>query len=345
MDETTDRCGRFVANVIVGQLDGNPSKPRLLMVRELETANHSTVNRLVLDALIFLWPGKSQEDIARQFVLFVTDAAPYMVKSAKTLKGSYPDLLHVTCLAHGLNRVAEQVRSKYKDVDTFLGNVKQIFKKCPYRIRQYQTALPNVGLPPEPVLTRWGTWLETVIFISTHFTAISGVINNFNEEDAVSIRRAQRMLQKESLGNQLAEITCSFSFLKDAITKFENRDMELVEAMDLIQTCRESLSEAPSLNAANMLDKLEAVLLKNPDISVLARSAEVLKGNYSVSSGLPPELVGKLKYCPVTSVEVERSFSMQKAMLSDRRTSFLLKNLEMHSVCHYEISVNGSQTE
>lgn len=33
-------------------------------------------------------------------LLFVTDAAPYMVASAKVMMVLYPKMIHVTCVAH-----------------------------------------------------------------------------------------------------------------------------------------------------------------------------------------------------------------------------------------------------
>jgi len=42
-------------------------------------------------------------------VLFLSDTAPHMKKAGDTRKILYPKLTHVTCLAHGLHRIAEQV--------------------------------------------------------------------------------------------------------------------------------------------------------------------------------------------------------------------------------------------
>nr|CAD7406923.1 unnamed protein product [Timema poppensis] len=44
VDETTDRCGRYIANIVVGKLDSTgPSSPRLIASRVLEVANSSTI--------------------------------------------------------------------------------------------------------------------------------------------------------------------------------------------------------------------------------------------------------------------------------------------------------------
>lgn len=52
IDETTDKCGRYVANVLIGALkkDG-PSKCHLICSRQLEKTNNATITKTVLDAL------------------------------------------------------------------------------------------------------------------------------------------------------------------------------------------------------------------------------------------------------------------------------------------------------
>jgi hypothetical protein len=52
VDETTDSCGRFIANLIVGKLDSRKFfPPHLVAVKVLEKTNHSTVARFVNDSL------------------------------------------------------------------------------------------------------------------------------------------------------------------------------------------------------------------------------------------------------------------------------------------------------
>lgn len=38
-------------------------------------------------------------------------------------------MLHVTCLAHGLHRVADFIRSQFNDVNDLISNIKKIFRK------------------------------------------------------------------------------------------------------------------------------------------------------------------------------------------------------------------------
>lgn len=74
-------------------------------------------------------------DVDKNKVLLVaTDAAPYMVCAMKSLKVLYPKMIHVTCLAHGLHRVADFIRTQFKDVNDLVSDVKKIFRKVSPRI-------------------------------------------------------------------------------------------------------------------------------------------------------------------------------------------------------------------
>jgi hypothetical protein len=61
-----------------------------------------------------------------------------MIKSGRHLKVFYPKIVHVTCLAHALNLVAEKIRYQYEDVDNLISNVKKIFVKAPLRVEMYK---------------------------------------------------------------------------------------------------------------------------------------------------------------------------------------------------------------
>lgn len=98
-----------------------------------------------------------------------------MLKCGRDLKNFYPDVIHLTCLAHAINLVAETVRNNFEQVDALISNVKKVFLKAPLRIQYYKEHLPDLPLPPQPVLTRWGTWLEAALFYADHFEEIKSV--------------------------------------------------------------------------------------------------------------------------------------------------------------------------
>ena len=69
----------------------------LLNTAVLDKANSSTIACLFDDSMKLL---ESEFD-SHFILLFISDAAPYMVKAATAIKVFYPKVLHFTCLAYG----------------------------------------------------------------------------------------------------------------------------------------------------------------------------------------------------------------------------------------------------
>jgi len=98
MDETTDVEGRYVVNVIIGTLElKNVGKIFLLHTDVLEKANNLTIAKMFDKSMFILWPLGIKHD---NVLLFLSDAAPYMVKAGKVIQNLYSKMIHVTCMAH-----------------------------------------------------------------------------------------------------------------------------------------------------------------------------------------------------------------------------------------------------
>lgn len=173
VDETTDTIGRYIANLIVGKMsEYEPTKSYLLTCQELEKTDHASIARFVNTSLLKLWPNGDSTD---KVLLLVTDAAPYMVKAAKHLTIFYPNMKHVTCLAHAVHRVAEKIREIFPEVNSLISSIKKVFLKAPSRICVYKDIMIDCPLPPNPIITRWGTWIEAALFYAENVHNIKRV--------------------------------------------------------------------------------------------------------------------------------------------------------------------------
>jgi hypothetical protein len=121
-----------------------------------------------------------------------------MIKAREAIKLFYPKIIHVMCLTHAIHRIAETVRAGYPKVDKLIANVKKVFRKAPSRIQYFKSIAPSLSLPPEPILTRWGTWIKTASYYSENVEQIKLIINNFDDNDAVSIKNSKKV----SLGSK-----------------------------------------------------------------------------------------------------------------------------------------------
>jgi len=46
--------------------------------------------------------------------------------------------------------------------------------------------MPGIPLPPEPIITRWGTWLDAALFYANNFEKFKNVIESLTD-DALSV--------------------------------------------------------------------------------------------------------------------------------------------------------------
>jgi hypothetical protein len=164
-----------------------------------------------------LWPSGGNDE---KVLLLLSDAAPYMIKAGKTLNVFFPNMIHVTCLAHMLQRIAEKVRELFPNVNTLVNNLKKVFLKAPHRVEVYKDVLPNVALPPESILTRRGTWIETATFCADNFEQLKIIIiEKLKEKNVFSIKKCEDMLKLESVKTDLTYIKTNFFILVKSIKK------------------------------------------------------------------------------------------------------------------------------
>ena len=95
-----------------------------------------------------------------------------------------------------------------------------------------------------------------------------------------------------------------------------------VESIAILDKVREKIQDIPLTKGKVLEDKLSQVLEKNSNLKIFVYMTKIHSGESAIMpSGWSPNDVSKLKYSQVTSVDVERSFSVSKHILSKRRHS------------------------
>lgn len=242
-------------------------------------------------------------------------------------------MLHVTCFAHGLHRLAEHVRENFSTVNTLIAKVKAVFVKAPSRRMKFKSEYPDLPMPPEPVQTRFGTWIEAAIYYCDNFDAVRSVVDSFDPEDAVAIKKAQETFASEEIKTDLAFIKNNFTVIVRAIKKLETQGLELNESVEINEVIQSKLN---TLASKHFADKLVAVHRRNVGYETIREIRNVLYGGKSSDNEyirkLRPSEITMFKYSPTTSMDVERSFSAYKLVLSERRKSFSFENLKKHII-------------
>jgi len=333
-DETTNINGHFVANLLVGTLNCDKlSHPFLIACKQLEKTNHSTITRFVNDGLKILWPGGGCDE---KVLLMLSDAAPYMIKAAGILEILYPNMIHVTCAAHMLQRIAEKVRELYPDINTLVNNLKKVFLKSPSRVDIYKDTLPSTPLPLEPILTRWGTWIDAACFCADHFEELKDIMHKLKDNSVISIQKCTRMLDKESVKNELTFIKTHFFILVNSIKQLEKANLSLHDSLNIVHKVILAMENIHGRIEAEIKTKVSQLIIKSTGLQKLKQLSSILSGESEgeLPSNFTSTMAVGMKYAQITSVDVERSFSKYKLILTERRTNMSSEHMEQYIQGH-----------
>lgn len=305
--DEADVCGIKYLHILIGSLD-RPSKTYMLDCLPLSKSPDSQmVVQAIDDAAHKL--GLQRE----KFSLMVSDAAPYMVRAAKTLQLLYPQLLHITCVAHLLHNCAMKVKVYYNKVDMLIAGVKAITVKNKSR----QSLFDAIGQPPLPIVTRWASWLNAAMYYANHLPEVQSIVRGI-EGGGVLVGRAKDVVEDNDLANQLVEISQCYQQLATLVQKMEHSSYTVSDAV------ADLASLYLGVDRCRIRQYIDKRLASNDIITISnCRREDISPTNYAL-----------LQNCNPTSASVERSFSMLNKILAKDR-NFLPDNVKKYIVCHY----------
>ncbi|KAL4148721.1 hypothetical protein QTP88_002890 [Uroleucon formosanum] len=221
IDEMTDVEGRFVANVIIGVLrtDG-PGEIFLLNTEELEKANHQTIFKLFDKSMSILWPQGVHHD---NVLLFLSDAAPYMVKSGKVIQALYSKMIHVTCIVHGFHCVAEEM----KMTRAASKKAKDIFNN------------PNLK--------------ATLAFISSNYSFLSTYITRLEKQNMMLSESISvvKIVKEKLQSPQGKKEKATYKKLENVLSK--NKGFEIIEQIsNILEGIDNSMENLEDLNVSDL---------------------------------------------------------------------------------------------
>ena len=302
MDEAEIAKQKYIS-VLVGSLDA-PNQTFLVDCHPLDSG--SNVNSSIILHTV--------DDILRQlkikrenFSLFLTNAARYMSLAGKTLKELYPSLMHVTCVAHLLHNWAMRVRAHFKNIHKIIATIKAAAIKNKDRKNDFHDAgLPS---PPDPVITRWATWLRAALYYSENLPVVRTIVNNWTSAGLL-LSRAKDAINVEDLVPDLVKIN-QYRALAANVEFFEGSACTITEAYALLKNMQ--IDDDPCA-IKNYIKKQ----LSNSDLETIINCTNLT---------IDPTSYALLQKTQPTSAAVERSFSMlSKLMRKDR--NFDVKNVK-----------------
>ena len=231
------------------------------------------------------------------FLLLISDAARYMVSAANTMKMLYPNLHNITCITHMLHNCALKIRSYYPEIDNLIACVKATTIKN----RSRKECFKSIGVPPQPIVTRWGSWLSATDYYLKNLPKVAEIVNSF-EDDGLLVKRAKEALSRTNLKQSLVEVS-SYNCIIKLIENSESTDFSIESAMNLLNELK--FEKDP----CNIKYYIDSRIESNGINEIINMEKE------SVS----PQLYGQLLQCQATSASVERSFSILNKLLAKDR--------------------------
>ncbi|XP_022173387.1 uncharacterized protein LOC111035879 isoform X2 [Myzus persicae] len=93
--------------------------------------------------------------------------------------------------------------------------------------------------------------------------------------------------------------------------------------------------------------KMASNYQKNVGLAMLKKIKNILNGELIDMKDLPEDLdindLTYFKYAPITSVNVERSFSAYKTLLTNNRRSFKVENIKKHLIIQCNASIEDAE--
>ena len=317
IDETTDPKVRYCINVMVGPLDGGKHEAKLLNVEFTEKTDNKAIQDAIKHAAKILWPGECEFS---KLHLILSDQASYMVLAIEELKRksiSFPNINHISCLAHAVHLVAGEIQAKYTLLNQFMCGIKKFLLKSPKRMLHFKNQT-GLALPPVPIKTRWGTWLKTAEFYIKNYDKVKEFVLEYvpdTKSAAFDTLKSICSGVNQIVEKQLFEIK-QFLQIPAAITLLETRNLTMAEQLSVIDGVKEVIKGHKILEF-----KLEESLRKNPDLI-----------SWTSTKNLSEKI--ERQYCPLVSVEVERSFSKYKNLLSPKRQNLTEENIKHLMLIH-----------
>jgi len=187
-------------------------------------------------------------------------------------------------------------------------------------------------LPPKPIITRWGTWLDATDYYCKHIQSIRNVFMKL-DDDSASILKVKNILDDQQLDANLVCITANFGIISKSITQLEKRELKLVDSINTVNKIIDDMNiiDTQSKSIKSVVEKLKKVIEKNKGFNTLRIISNILNGteeNIDELGDLNASEMVYFKYAPITSVDIERSFSQYKNLLTDKRRSLLFENIK-----------------
>ena len=186
--------------------------------------------------------------------------------------------------------------------------------------------------PPKNSPTRWGSFIETSLYIKNNINSIFTFMKeNINTNNSSKKKISNFLLLFED-NETILHLTrvCEFEFLVQGIKYLQSEGIERSQQIGIYDEIGKKLHSFSNLSIENqeIYQQFICSKQKNPDL-------EFINNPINIFNRIDEQLVLLFRYAPLTTVEVERSFSVRNATITNRRLALSDNSMLMLNICRW----------
>ena len=189
-----------------------------------------------------------------------------------------------------------KIKSHFEDVNQLIAKSKAVTTKNKTR----QAKFSAIGYPPQPVPTRWESWLNAALYYAKNLSEVKAVVESF-VGCGILVTQAKISLQKSGLAGQLLKTEEQHECLVKLIEKMES-------AKYIIQKAVQAIQELDFGEDTCNINQYIKKRMQNNDIFEIINNIE--------RQDISPAVYHMLQNSKPTFASVKRSFSMLKKLLA-----------------------------
>ena len=154
------------------------------------------------------------------------------------------------------------------------------------------------------------------------------------------MNNCRHLLETYYSKNELLLIGTYMEFILKYIIHLQQQDLSLNNSIKYLKEIKVKLTEIPGEFGAVILNSFNEKLNKNTGLKELIKIENILRGgNEEMSISYTQDELRKLRFAPITSNDVERSFFLYKDLLTDKRRSLKEETLEYLLVIKFNTDI------
>ena len=221
-------------------------------------------------------------------------------------KKLYLSLMHVNCVAHLLHNCTKRVPAHFKNIDEVIATIKAA---STIKNKDRKKGFQDAGLPssPDPVITRWGTWLRAALYYSENLPAIRTIVNNWTTASLV-VSRAKDAINVKDLVEDLVKIN-QYQTLAANVEFLEGSAYAITEAYRLLKNMQFDNDRCAIKDyiKKRLSDSDFETIINCTNLTIDSTSYTLLQKSQPISAA------------------VERSFSMLSKLLRKKKENLMLR--------------------